>query len=139
AGHPALAAPGGRSRDPGRDRRHPRPGARRGGEADGDAVSQRVGGLPVETKDRARRVALTPSAVATVVGRGHRVLVQSGAGEGAGCGDDAYKEAGAEIVTSAADVWAAEVVVKVKEPQAIEYAYFRADLTLFAYLHLAAE
>ena len=99
----------------------------------------RIVGLPAETKDRERRVALTASAVASVVDRGHRVLVQTGAGDGAGFGDDAYKEAGAEIVGSAADAWAAEVVVKVKEPQAAEYDHFRADLTLFTYLHLAAE
>ncbi|HSK22715.1 MAG TPA: alanine dehydrogenase [Egicoccus sp.] len=99
----------------------------------------RVIGLPAETKDRERRIALTPSAVASVVDRGHRVLVQAGAGEGAGFGDDAYKEAGAEIVTGAEDAWAAEVVVKVKEPQASEYLHFRSDLTLFTYLHLAAE
>lgn len=99
----------------------------------------RIIGLPTETKDRERRVALTPSAVASVVDRGHRVLVQAGAGEGAGFADNDYKEAGAELVGSADDVWAAEVVVKVKEPQKAEYGYFRPDLTLFTYLHLAAE
>ncbi|MFA9430179.1 alanine dehydrogenase [Egicoccus sp. AB-alg2] len=96
-------------------------------------------GLPTETKDRERRVALTPSAVASVVDRGHRVLVQAGAGEGAGFADNDYKEAGAELVAGPDDVWAAEVVVKVKEPQPAEYGYFRPDLTLFTYLHLAAE
>lgn len=102
----------------------------------GDA---RVIGLPAETKDRERRIALTPSAVASVVDRGHRVLVQAGAGDGAGFGDDAYKEAGAELVSGADEAWAAEIVVKVKEPQAGEYDHFRSDLTLFTYLHLAAE
>jgi len=99
----------------------------------------RIIGLPTETKDRERRVALTPSAVASVVDRGHRVLVQAGAGEGAGFADNDYKEAGAELVAGPDDVWAAEVVVKVKEPQPAEYGYFRSDLTLFTYLHLAAE
>ncbi|MFA9445014.1 alanine dehydrogenase [Egicoccus sp. AB-alg6-2] len=101
--------------------------------------ASRVIGLPAEVKDRERRIALTPSAVASVVDRGHRVLVQTGAGEGAGFADNDYKEAGAELVASAADAWAAEVVVKVKEPQAGEYPHFRDDLTLFTYLHLAAE
>lgn len=96
-------------------------------------------GLPAETKDRERRVALTPSAVASVVAEGHRTLVQAGAGDGAGFADADYKAAGAEIASDPAGVWAADVVVKVKEPQPSEYAYFRDDLTLFAYLHLAAE
>lgn len=96
-------------------------------------------GLPAETKDRERRVALTPSAVASVAAAGHRTLVQAGAGDGAGFTDADYKAVGAEIASDPAEVWAADVVVKVKEPQPDEYAYFRDDLTLFAYLHLAAE
>jgi alanine dehydrogenase len=96
-------------------------------------------GVPTEVKDHEERVVLTPSAVATLVARGHRVLVQQGAGAGAGFEDDAYRTAGAELVADAAEVWAADLVVKVKEPQASEYAHFRDDLTLFAYLHLAAE
>lgn len=96
-------------------------------------------GLPTEVKVGERRVALTPSAVASVVEAGHRVLVQAGAGSGAGYGDTEYKEAGAEIRPAADEVWSADLVVKVKEPQRSEYGYFRPDLTLFAYLHLAAE
>jgi alanine dehydrogenase len=96
-------------------------------------------GLPTETKDRERRVALTPSAVHTAVERGHRVLVQSGAGLGAGLEDDDYAKAGALLVDDAEQVWGADVVVKVKEPQPAEYDHFRPDLTLFAFLHLAAE
>lgn len=96
-------------------------------------------GLPTETKDRERRVALTPSAAHLAVERGHRVLVQRGAGEGAGFRDDDYAAAGASIVPEAGDVWSADVVVKVKEPQQAEFAFFREDLTLFAFLHLAAE
>jgi alanine dehydrogenase len=96
-------------------------------------------GLPTETKDRERRVALTPSAVHTAIDRGHRVLVQAGAGEGAGFSDGDYESAGAKLVPDAAEVWGADVVVKVKEPQPAEYEHFRDDLTLFAYLHLAAE
>lgn len=96
-------------------------------------------GLPAETKDRERRVALTPSAVGSVVDAGHRVLVQAGAGDGAGFEDADYKEVGAEVVPTAEQAWSADVVVKVKEPQPGEYGWFRDDLTLFAYLHLAAE
>lgn len=96
-------------------------------------------GLPSETKDRERRVALEPNAVAAAVKADYRVLVQAGAGEGAGFTDAEYEKVGAEIVADADDVWAADLVVKVKEPQAKEYGYFRDDLTLFAYLHLAAE
>lgn len=96
-------------------------------------------GLPAETKDRERRVALTPSAAASVVQAGHRMLVQSGAGDGAGYQDLDYKAVGAEIVADAEAAWSADVVVKVKEPQSGEYRFFRDDLTLFAYLHLAAE
>lgn len=96
-------------------------------------------GLPAETKDRERRVALTPHAVASLVHAGHRVLVQAGAGDGAGFGDVDYKQAGAEVVPDAEAAWSADVVVKVKEPQPAEFGFFRPDLTLFAYLHLAAE
>jgi alanine dehydrogenase len=95
-------------------------------------------GLPSETKDGERRVALTPSAVDTAVQRGHTVLVQTGAGEGAGVPDRAYEQAGARLVADPDEVWGADVVVKVKEPQPDEYRHFREDLTLFAYLHLAA-
>jgi alanine dehydrogenase len=99
----------------------------------------RVIGLVKETKDRERRVALDPAGVAAATAAGHTVHVQAGAGEGAGFADADYKEAGADILPEAADVWAADLVVKVKEPQPAEYGYFRPDLTLFAYLHLAAE
>jgi alanine dehydrogenase len=99
----------------------------------------RTVGLPAEVKDRERRVALTPSAVHQTVEHGHRVLVQAGAGVGAGFTDADYKEAGAELVGEAGEAWDAEVVVKVKEPQPTEFEHFRDDLTLFTYLHLAAE
>ncbi|MBW3604440.1 MAG: alanine dehydrogenase [Actinobacteria bacterium] len=96
-------------------------------------------GLPTEIKDRERRVALDPNAVAAAVRADHRVVVQSGAGDGAGFFDAEYEKVGAEIVDDAADAWAADLVVKVKEPQPGEYDFFRDDLTLFTYLHLAAE
>jgi alanine dehydrogenase len=103
------------------------------------AVTGTTVGLPAEVKDRERRVALSPSAVHQTVAAGHRVLVQAGAGVGAGFGDHEYKEAGGELVTDAGEVWGADVVVKVKEPQPSEFVFFRSDLTLFTYLHLAAE
>ncbi len=96
-------------------------------------------GLPTEVKQGEQRVALTPSAVALAIQRGHRVLVQAGAGRGAGFPDAAYETVGAKLVDDAAEVWSTDVVVKVKEPQETEYAHLRDGLTLFAYLHLAAE
>jgi alanine dehydrogenase len=96
-------------------------------------------GVPRELKDRERRVVLTPSSVSLVIARGHRVVVETGAGRGAGFEDDAYRAVGATIVPTADDVWAADVVVKVKEPTPEEHRHFRPGLVLFAYLHLAAE
>ena len=96
-------------------------------------------GVPTEVKEDERRVALTPDGVREMEAHGVEVLVQAGAGEGASIPDEAYKAAGAEIVTDAADVWErAGMVVKVKEPQASEFEHLRPDLTLFTYLHLAA-
>lgn len=96
-------------------------------------------GVPAEIKTLERRVVLDPPGVKLLVDGGHRVLIQSGAGTGAGFSDDEYRIVGGEIVPGAAEAWAAEMVVKVKEPQAREFAYFRPDLRLFCYLHLAAE
>jgi alanine dehydrogenase len=102
-------------------------------------VATRTIGIPTEIKDRERRVALTPSAVHQAVERGHPVLVQAGAGTGAGFPDHDYERAGARLASSADEVWAADVVVKVKEPQPSEFEHFRPDLVLFTFLHLAAE
>ncbi|WP_035986670.1 alanine dehydrogenase [Leptolyngbya sp. KIOST-1] len=96
-------------------------------------------GLPKEIKDQEFRVGLTPAAVQSLCQQGHQVFVQTGAGAGSGFGDDDYQKAGASLVTEAAKAWAQEMVVKVKEPQPSEYGYFRSDLILFTYLHLAAE
>ncbi|HRJ43752.1 MAG TPA: alanine dehydrogenase, partial [Caldilineaceae bacterium] len=96
-------------------------------------------GLPKEIKDNENRVGMTAGAVRVLARQGHRVLIQSGAGRGSSITDDEYREAGAEIVADAADAWSAEMVVKVKEPIALEYAYLRDDLLLFTYLHLAAD
>ena len=96
-------------------------------------------GIPTEVKPDERRVALTPDGVRELDAHGVAVLVQVGAGLGASIPDEAYRSAGAEVVDGAADVWArADVVCKVKEPQAEELKLLRPDLTLFTYLHLAA-
>jgi alanine dehydrogenase len=95
-------------------------------------------GLPKEIKVKENRVALTPGGVGTLVRRGHAVVVERGAGLGSGIADHEYEQAGATL-GSAADAWAAEMVVKVKEPIASEYGYLRPDLLLFTYLHLAAD
>ena len=97
-------------------------------------------GVPKEIKVRESRVGLVPNSVAELVGRGHRVMVETGAGAGIGADDAAYKAAGAEIAGSAAEVFAAaEMIVKVKEPQPSEWVQLSADQILFTYLHLAAD
>ncbi len=95
-------------------------------------------GIPTEVKDHEYRVALTPAGARALTDAGHEVLVQAGAGVGSGLSDEAYRAAGAQLVPSAADAWAAELVCKVKEPVAAEHRLLRNDLTLFTYLHLAA-
>jgi alanine dehydrogenase len=95
-------------------------------------------GVPTEVKEGEHRVALTPDGVRELVAHGSRVLVQAGAGEGSSIPDAAYETAGAEIVSAADDAWAADMVVKVKEPQPEELGLLRADQVLFTYLHLAA-
>jgi alanine dehydrogenase len=95
-------------------------------------------GIPKEIKDNEYRVSLTPGGAHSLAGQGHRVLVQASAGEGSGFPDAEYAESGATVVQTAAQAWAAEMVVKVKEPIPTEYDFLRPDLTLFTYLHLAA-
>jgi alanine dehydrogenase len=95
-------------------------------------------GVPKELKDHESRVGVTPSGVRTLVERGHSVLIESGAGELSAFSDNKYQEAGANILPSADEVWnKAELIVKVKEPIKEEFKYFRPDLILFTYLHLA--
>lgn len=96
-------------------------------------------GLPKEIKDGERRVALDPGSIKTIVASGAKVLVEMGAGTGAGFSDSDYRAVGGHIVDSAEEVWSAELVCKVKEPQESEWRYFRPGQRLFAYLHLAAE
>ena len=95
-------------------------------------------GVPKEIKVKESRVACTPGGVRMLVAAGHDVLVETGAGLGAGFGDDAYAHMGATLVPHAADAWSADLVIKVKEPVAAEYGFLRPDLLLFTYLHLAA-
>lgn len=96
-------------------------------------------GIPKEVKPYEYRVAATPVAVRTLVGAGHEVRVETNAGAGSGFDDAAYREAGASIVDDAAQAWAAPLVLKVKEPIGAEYGFLRDDLTLFTFLHLAAD
>jgi alanine dehydrogenase len=96
-------------------------------------------GLPKEIKDQEFRVGLTPAAVYSLCQQGHQVVVETGAGVGSGFTDQDYGQAGATIVSDPAIAWAQAMVIKVKEPQPAEYQFFRKDLILFTYLHLAAE
>src|SRR5215469_4478962 len=97
-------------------------------------------GIPKETKADEYRVGLVPSAVRELAARGHRVLVEQGAGAGAGIANADYQAAGAEIVATADQVFArAELIVKVKEPIGAERNMLRRGQILFTYLHLAPD
>jgi alanine dehydrogenase len=97
-------------------------------------------GVPREIKDNEFRVGLTPSAVRELVAHGHKVVVQTGAGEAIDLEDANYRAAGAEIVADAAAVFGrADLIVKVKEPQPAEIRMLREGQVLFTYLHLAPD
>jgi alanine dehydrogenase len=97
-------------------------------------------GVPKEIKNHEYRVGMTPAAVREAIHHGHTVAVQTGAGAGIGCDDEAYRQAGAQIVPDAATVFArADMVVKVKEPQPEECRMLRKGQVLFTYLHLAPD
>jgi len=97
-------------------------------------------GVPKEIKNNENRVAITPAGVIHLVNAGHKVLIEANAGIGSGFTDEEYKQAGAEILERASEVWEkAEMILKVKEPLPSEYGYFRKGLILFTYLHLANE
>jgi len=97
-------------------------------------------GVPTEIKNNEFRVGLVPGSVRELSSLGHEVIVQSGAGAGIFADDETYIRAGARIVPDADKVFAeAEMIVKVKEPQACEYSRLRSDQILFTYLHLAAD
>src|SRR5256885_9091987 len=96
-------------------------------------------GVPKEIKAQEHRVGLIPSTALMLTRKGHTVLVQKGAGIGSGYPDQAYIDAGAQIIDTAKKVYAqAEMIVKVKEPLKAEYGLLRKDQILFTYLHLAA-
>ncbi|MDB5734329.1 MAG: alanine dehydrogenase [Alphaproteobacteria bacterium] len=93
-----------------------------------------------EIKTLEFRVGITPEGAAELVAHGHQVFVETGAGAGIGLGDDAYASVGATVLPDAKSVFdKSEMIVKVKEPQAVEIAMLRPDHTLFTYLHLAAD
>ncbi|MED4227584.1 alanine dehydrogenase [Neobacillus cucumis] len=97
-------------------------------------------GVPKEIKNNENRVALTPAGVVSLVNAGHTLLVEKDAGIGSGFTNEDYLKAGGEIIEDASNVWLqSEMIMKVKEPLASEYQYFRQGLILFTYLHLAAE
>ncbi|MEW1723756.1 alanine dehydrogenase [Streptomyces sp. NPDC093109] len=96
-------------------------------------------GIPREVKNNEFRVAITPAGVHELVRQGHQVVIERGAGTGSSLTDDEYTAAGARILATADEVWAAaDLLLKVKEPVAEEYHRLRKDQTLFTYLHLAA-
>lgn len=96
-------------------------------------------GIPKEIKNNESRVAITPAGVIALTLAGHQVVVEKSAGEGSGISDQEYSNAGAQILDSAVDVWNTDMVIKVKEPIAAEYGYFKRGQILFTYLHLANE
>ncbi|WP_099975238.1 alanine dehydrogenase [Lactobacillus terrae] len=94
-------------------------------------------GIPKEIKNRENRVGMTPSGVDNLIRSGNEILIESNAGLGSGYSDDQYKNVGAKIVN--VDVaWSADMVIKVKEPMKEEYKYFRPNLIIYTYMHLAA-
>jgi len=96
-------------------------------------------GVPKEIKTNENRVALVPAGAEALAGDGHTVLVEQGAGLGSGFADEAYRSVGATIVPAVADVWAkAEMIMKVKEPIAVEWPRMRKGQVLFTYFHFAA-
>ncbi len=95
-------------------------------------------GVPNEVKEGEGRVGISPDGVRQLVADGHEVVVETAAGVGAGFSDAAYAEAGATVVADAASAWDASLIVKVKEPIESEYDFLREDMTIFTYLHLAA-
>lgn len=95
-------------------------------------------GIPMEIKNNENRVSLTPAGVSELLKHHHSVFVETNAGVGSSIPDQEYIDAGATIVQTAAEAWACDMVLKVKEPLPEEFDFLREDLLLFTYLHLAA-
>ncbi len=93
-------------------------------------------GVVKEVKNQEKRVSMIPGGVLELVTSGHKVIVEKGAGIGAGYPDEQYQHAGAKVVNTK-QAWDADIVIKVKEPQPSEYKYFRKGQLIFTYLHLA--
>src|SRR5919202_2018756 len=96
-------------------------------------------GVPKEVKTHEYRVGLVPGSVRELVHHGHGVIVETGAGLGIGISDEDYRRAGARIAAAAEEIFAADMIVKVKEPQPHEIARLHDGQVLFPYLHLAAD
>lgn len=97
-------------------------------------------GVPKEIKNHEYRVGLTPESVAEMIAHGHHVMVEANAGAGIGADDSVYQNVGAQIIDTAAEIFAkADMIVKVKEPQAVERAMLREGQILYTYLHLAPD
>jgi alanine dehydrogenase len=97
-------------------------------------------GVPKEIKTNENRIALVPAGAEALIGAGHSVLVQQGAGEGSGFSDEDYTSVGAKIAPDASAVWAqSEMIMKVKEPIAVEWPMMRKGQTIFTYFHFAAD
>ena len=95
-------------------------------------------GVPKEIKDQEFRVGLSPDSVKVLIGHGHQIYIESGAGTGSSFSDSDYQASGAIILDNAPEIWQQDMVVKVKEPLIAEYPYLKAGGLLFTYLHLAA-
>jgi alanine dehydrogenase len=96
-------------------------------------------GVPSEIKNNENRISITPAGVISFTQAGHKVIIEKNAGVGSGFSNEDFIAAGAQIIGNAAEVWnEAEMILKVKEPLPSEYVYFRSELTLFTFLHLAA-
>ena len=97
-------------------------------------------GVPKEIKTNENRIALTPGGAEALVNAGHTVLIEKNGGAGSGFEDDAYTAFGAQIVDTAAEVWQrADMIMKVKEPIAVEWPHMRKDQVIFTYFHFAAD
>ena len=97
-------------------------------------------GVPKEIKTDEYRVAMIPVGVEELTRKGHRVLIQSGAGQGSGISDEAYASNGAEILPEASAIWkSADLIVKVKEPLCEEWPLLRSGQMVFTYFHFAAD